>query len=624
MQRRYRHYLEKRQPAQPCKRVICVAVDGSSILDSSSLNRRRERITCWRAVVLHHDGVRYVQKKELQGETADTFWHGLQTMPESNCPVQILSYQCTRVWSLLSFWEAIENGAVQIEPETRPVHAASPGMLSALWPDMASGGGGLSKLPGVQRVSGPLGYLVCEDPPNIARFSLRDRRQAMTWWDVRNWGVEPAGESLRAERLAQWLAEWVASLTDSLSAAGLGAPSVTSGTTAMASYRATGYEGGIYMHTDAKALALEQAAYHGGRCECYRMGEALGYGYMVDVRSMYGAICASVDVPKAMICHYWSAALPEIYQSAADDAWVAWVHVETDRPLYPMVRDGDVVFPVGRFETALCGPELAVAVRAGHVRLWREAVRYSSGPALVDYARRLCQLRDDSRDALPPGVDAALKRLLCCLPGKFAQRLRRWERKPALDGVMQYGELWSGRPGGDAVRTRYIGGCAYVDVDMGLHPDANLAIAAWITAHGRVRLRQLCEIAGLDHVWYVDTDALIVDAAGLSALRRTEPSVMGDTCGLASVRHEGMVSIYGLKHYSIGDHHVCAGLPRGVLTDAGDGLHHWYSPAGSEQIGDGTRPTASARRIAWPRRHEYRHGIVGGDGRVTPIVLREG
>jgi len=259
----------------------------------------------------------------------------------------------------------------------------------------------------------------------------------------------------------------------------------------------------------------------------------------------------------------------------------------------------------------------------GQILYCSDIATYEMGPALKDWAVGLYKLRCEAEQTRVHGAAAAIKRAALALVGKLAQRNRRWLRYHAGDGVMRYGECWGCDDVGSPIRYRYVGGVCYMAEDAGWAPDANVAMAAWVTSIARLRLWQLFARAGIDHVWYCDTDAAIVDDVGLANLRKLTIS-QNATLGAVSERHgPGQTHIYGLKHYSIGEHRVCAGIPHGMLTGCGDGIHQWYTPGAGQQCQNGHRPTADATSIAWPAAGGYLHGVVHEDGSVKPIRLQE-
>ena len=621
--RRYRHYMRRLERVCWPGRVLCVAVESQRTEHAGPPARRLESLTGWtcvrltcRAGVCRRVGTRY-------GTTVAEWWQYLRSVCTDRCPVQIISSNCTRAWSLLELWQELENGGVTIGESGKGAAGLRTGAVLPLpLPDGRADG--LKAAATVRTVpTEGAGGIVLEDPPCIAWLRPAGAASRVTWWDCRNWGCQldaaPAGRVTGADTLAAWITELCRLSREHR----LAPPAITAGCWSMQSYRLSYYPGGVYCHTHPGVTALEEAAYYGGRNEALQIGPCPGDLSLVDVRSAYIHAAAHVACPVRLLGHAPPGATCPTRAGGGLSAWVARVRVATNTASMPRRRDHDVIYPVGAYWTVLAGPELALAAEAGRILEWGESAVYECEPILAGWASATQALRTEAEHDAVPGVAEAIKRSGVSLIGKFAQRQRAWERWPRLDGARRYGEVWAADPSGEAVRYRLVAGQAWRQRDYGYAPDAQVSIAAWITSAARVALYRLICIAGLEHVYYVDTDALIVDEIGLERLQAGYP-LWGSVLGGLSVRHgPGPCTIYGLKHYTIAGHTVCAGLPRGVLTDCGDGVHHWYTDGAGSQIDHGQRPSAEAVCLRWPRPETYRHGVVQPDGRVLPHRIEE-
>ena len=115
-------------------------------------------------------------------------------------------------------------------------------------------------------------------------------------------------------------------------------------------------------------MALERRAYFGGRSEAFRLGNIDGGPfYKLDINSMYPSVMVDAPVPLALKAVYSYVSKAELRAALRSSLVVADVEVQTEDPIYPRVIDGRLCFPVGRFTTSLCTPELRYALNRGHI-----------------------------------------------------------------------------------------------------------------------------------------------------------------------------------------------------------------------------------------------------------------
>jgi hypothetical protein len=297
------------------------------------------------------------------------------------------------------------------------------------------------------------------------------------------------------------------------------------------------------------------------------------------------------------------------------------VTIDTGEPAYPLRRNTDTIYPVGRFTTTLAGPELADALDHNRVKQLHWAAWYEMGRPLSSFCDTIYALRCRAEEEENKPLAAYSKRLLVTLPGKIGQRSKVWEESPKGDGDVLYGEWFGRSTTGFPTRYRSIAGYVQREVDMGFAPDSVPAMASFVTSAGRIRLLQAIRCAGWDHVYYCDTDSLFVDQAGRDRLELggwIKPGVLGK---LQVKSGPGPVEIRGIKYYVEDGRTVCAGMPRGIAEPVGDGLHEWQSMVPSQYIRKGLRPGTIRVLHQYKRTVQYTHGIVGSDGRVAPFYL---
>lgn len=393
----------------------------------------------------------------------------------------------------------------------------------------------------------------------------------------------------------------------------------TRGSTAMAAYLFRHYNTPIFIHNNSEAIDLEREAYKGGRVECFRLGEFHEGPYtVVDVNSLYPFAMRDNEYP----CKYDR---QERYPTEAEFneylktyAVVAKVIVDTQEPVYA-VRGERTFFPIGRFQASLCTPELLYAQQAGHLVKVIHCVLYEKADLFRSFVDTFYQMRMRFK---AEGVDEYVelcKKILNSLYGKFGQKAEEWTKiGECPDEPDRYEYLiYADSPGLHSIR--YLMGQCFELTRQGESYDSFPAIAAHVTAYGRLVLWRLMKRAGSGNYFYCDTDSLIVNEKGLRRLK----SEMSDTelGKLKVVETMNRMAIYGLKDYQTGQKIVTKGI-RSNAEKISEGVYRqdrWPSIQGMLRSGKGDVYTVEKTLKHLSR--TYEKGIVDKDGLVTPFVL---
>lgn len=250
---------------------------------------------------------------------------------------------------------------------------------------------------------------------------------------------------------------------------------------------------------------LARKAHHGGRCEVYRYG-VVPWVLTYDVRSHYGWLLATADLPDCTVMHYSRQQVD--FDNIADQLGVvdATVDVAPQHiPPLPCVHDKHVYYPVGRFRSQWTISELANAVDHGttvvrvHEAAW-------TNKAVKPFQMTASALLDLREQALQHGDNRQLiyKLLINSIVGRLAMRevqvrriYRRWSPGISTDQLRGY-ELES------SANAVY----ACKEIGQQIHSrSSNVLWAAHITSAGRVKLYNHMQRAGANLV-YVDTDSV--------------------------------------------------------------------------------------------------------------------
>ena len=314
----------------------------------------------------------------------------------------------------------------------------------------------------------------------------------------------------------------------------LGVMQVTLASQAMNAYRHRFMPEKLLCHDHDKALELEREAFHGGRTEAFWRGEVEGPLYKLDVNSHYPAVMQSEPVG----FHF------EGYFPTFNKAWwdkarrenkslVARVLVKTDEPAYGIVYENKLVFPVGTFWVALTTPEIDYAIKQGHILKVGAFAVHRRAVLFKDYIEYFYALRLEYKKAGNGTMDYMAKCLINSLFGKFGQSGRKWKESELYDWPLEWplgseGYIESEGDNPEIVRIRQrLGRVQVLDTD-GESENSIPLISAEITAYGRIRLWEYIKQAGVENVYYVDTDSLITNQIGYERLLgEIHPSRLG-------------------------------------------------------------------------------------------------
>ncbi len=378
----------------------------------------------------------------------------------------------------------------------------------------------------------------------------------------------------------------------------------------------------ILIDDNPSALTLARGSYHGGRTEAFRLGPIEGPVRVFDVSSMYPSVMAVEPMPTVLRGVYRSMTVGELATLAAEAAVVADVTLHTELADYPLVLDGRLAFPVGRFRTILTTPELRHAFLHRCVRAVHRVAVYDRAVIFASFVEEWWERRAGYLAAGDTASAWLCKRVMNSLYGKFGQKGRVYEDLGPTDpfDVRAWAEI--DLDTGTVHRYRSLGGLLQEQVGETEALNSHPAIAAHVTAAGRMRLLALMEDAGRRFVVYVDTDSLFVapGAPGPSA------SVLGHS-GLGALKLQETIAdlrIYGVKDYTADGRRVLKGV-RASATQLGPQTFEqdtFVGLKGAVQQGDIGRQII--RRTTKHLSRLYQKGQVEPTGRVTPHRLGPG
>jgi len=374
----------------------------------------------------------------------------------------------------------------------------------------------------------------------------------------------------------------------------------------------------IWVHTNQDALNLERAGYHGGRATAFYQGTlTAGPYYKLDVNSMYPWVMHDYPYPHDLYAVRDRPTLRYLEGMLTRFDVMADVTVHTDINPYPVTLKGHLVYPVGTFRTVLTTPEVRFALAHGHIIEVHRIALYFRDNLFAEYVDYFYALkRQYKREGNKPYYHM-VKLMLNSLYGKTGQKSRGYElyegAETLLDGVKVILNLGTGKR---QTLTRF-GDQYFIEVDRGESYNSFPAIAAHVTAYGRLALWKFMQIAGPGHYFYCDTDSLIVDETGKANLE-----CYIDSEKLGALKVEGQsdaLTVTAPKDYVFEGHRTLKGIGSKDKPLGGETYECTQFPSFRTQGHWETGTPFHTRQIVKHLSGTITDGTVKEDGWITPL-----
>ena len=347
----------------------------------------------------------------------------------------------------------------------------------------------------------------------------------------------------------------------------LGGFAPTLASQAMNAYRHRFMHTPIFITDRVQALEIDRESYLGGRTECFKMGVFRGDFYYLDFNSMYPSVMFTEEFPNKLLGTYARCTFQELKKWLDTKSVVAQVTINTEEPVYPIVQNGKLVFPVGSFKCVLAGPELSYALENHHIQTLGLCNVYTRAPLFKDFIAFMYTERMKAKADGDEVNTWLYKIMMNSLYGKFGQRGRRYEKEENCDPNDL--QVWTELDVETGVITKWrsFGGITQQWIEEGESRESFPAIASYVTSFARLKLWGAINTAGRDNVYYCDTDSLVVNKCGYDLLR---DNLSETTLGFLKLEKRlSYLDIRGPKDYTFNENHVVKGIRKNAnwLTD---------------------------------------------------------
>lgn len=391
----------------------------------------------------------------------------------------------------------------------------------------------------------------------------------------------------------------------------------------------------ILIHANPGIYPLEQATYRGGRTDIFKQGE---YHDIVklDINSMYPFVMSKELYPTKPHSRIPIEGLGiEDIRNALDSGKfvIGGFDILLKEPFLALKRN-KLIFPVGRIKNAyMTSPELEYLLDgAGEILRVNSAMVYDQDNIFSSYVDFFYNLKSNART---PIMKELAKLFLNSLYGKFGQRENgdiEPDNSPENDIICQenkIGAFWV-QQGHDHYKVMKIGDQFY-KIKPQLQTPGNQSspvISSAVTSYARVYLWDLIKKAGVENVYYCDTDSIFTNKTGYE---RLECLGFIDNKQLGKLKVEGIGScvLRGPKDYDWIDQETgklkrtIKGVPHSSIQADDGGYKYKQWETGLNRYRNMSSAEVQIKDSVKYLVRKYDKGIVDNAGNVHPFVLNE-
>ena len=379
----------------------------------------------------------------------------------------------------------------------------------------------------------------------------------------------------------------------------------------------------IHIHHNKEIAALERKAYYGGRTEAFYIGKIPEDKiYYLDVNSMYPYVMKHKELPTQLELYTDKPVKKHMHEWINNTLCIAEVTIKTDKPYYPYRYGKKLIFPVGKFRTALCTESLRLALKNNHIVDIHKVAIYKSGILFDDYVDFFYNLKSTAKEKGDKVWYLLSKLFLNSLYGKFGQRIDDIVEVQNVD-VHTFGreKVYDADSDEHLVINYLWNRIEIVRLNASDSYNTFVAISAHITDYARNLLLKYIEKAGWSNVYYCDTDSLFTNEKGYNNLKDDiDPSELG------KLDIEGIykdVTLYGAKDYKLDNEIKMKGIPKSAIKI--DELTYEFEqfPRPLSDLRNGAKRLYTTKRVIKRLNRKYDKGIVTESGRVIPHTINE-
>ncbi len=336
---------------------------------------------------------------------------------------------------------------------------------------------------------------------------------------------------------------------------------MTGASQSWAHWRHSHYTHEVLVHDSQDAIEAERAAMYAGRCEAFAWGKhAKGPYYEYDWQNSYPRIARDTLLPSCLRGTVTAPSASSLASLLGRYCVLAELEVTTKVPCVPSRHNDGILWPVGTFSATLWDPEIRLLQEFGATFRVRRAWLYKREPVLRGWAEWVLSALHDRTDTVEPWKKLILKHWSRALIGRFSMRYRSWEKYAIAKDSNIYISPLHNMDTGQTTELMQIGTDIFTSGDLKEISDGCPQITSYIMSVARAKLWRAVQSVGMDNVLYVDTDSLLVNAAGHKRIQENTSDTLFD--GLRTKGRYNEVHLYGPRAILLNGKPTVSGMPK--------------------------------------------------------------
>jgi len=381
-------------------------------------------------------------------------------------------------------------------------------------------------------------------------------------------------------------------------------------------------EDSIFIHREEVPLKAERRAYAGGRNECWKIGKLLEDIFYNDVNSMYPYVMKFRKYPVKLLSFRKSLKMEELRHFIEKQyLLICTVKVNTNIPVF-FKKVGKLTFPVGEFITTISTPELIYGLKHNLIVEIYDTCIYDSGYIFSEYVDYFYNKRLEAKKNNDEVLSMLYKIFLNSLYGKFGQKNEIWEKLADTDPTTVKTDKVYNCTTEEKFIIKIFGGGIFkknkVQGEVNESYNSFPAIAAHVTAYARMLLWHNIEIAGIENVYYMDTDSLFVNRIGYENLKKAGVIDENKLGKMKLEKTSNDVEIRGCKDYTFGGKEKIKGVSKNAIMINQNTFIITLWRGMSKAIKNSELNGYSNNLMVKSLKREYTKGIIKEDGNVLP------
>lgn len=338
-----------------------------------------------------------------------------------------------------------------------------------------------------------------------------------------------------------------------------------------------------------------------------------------DIRSMYPFILSRLPFPVNLLTMRRRPSPASVADALGHYGVLAKVLIQTDDPIYPRRTEHGIRYATGRFWTTLAGPELAVALRLGHVLEIEFAALYAMGRPFRDACEELLSLRSFYREEHEFAFETFAKSMANAMSGKLAQKTWVWKARPEVAPPHAWGPWLRHRTSPEAwTQCKVLAWNVWerVEKEKAIRPMG--ACYAYLTSYGRVMMNDIRSVCPYRSVIAQDTDGIWTTPEGAAALYGDGPTDSAHAGDLHETLTTSVGRFFGSQTYWWGPAWVLAGCNVEDVIPLADRIRKREVSASVLSCKSTPEPIVLERTIETYIGREQRHEELDPDGWTIP------